>query len=449
MTLATAKGQKYLADFNALQDGATSDGAAWLTPLRRHAWSVFQELGFPTHRRGNELWKYTNLRPLDRATFAYPHEGAAGELTLAELKRHAPWSDEWTTLVFVDGHYSASLSRVPRDAAGVRAVSLAQAAGPQRAALEGALGTAAAVDGNPFVALNTAFLGDGAFVDVEPGREANAAVHLLFVTTAGGPPRVTYPRTLVRVGAAAGVTLIESYIGLGAKERFTDPVTEVLLEEGARVEHYRLVAENENTFHIGTTRVRLAADTTFTTVSFATGPAIGRNDLHAQLDGPGAECRLEGLYLTTNDQHLDNHISTTHATPHGTSHQFYKGILSGNSRAVFSGRVLVERDAQKTVADQKDLNLLLSKGAEIDTKPSLEIYADDVKCSHGATAGHTDPEALYYLQTRGINLKTARAMLIRGFAAEIVEKFKPAALREYVEKATDRAIPALEAAAHR
>jgi Fe-S cluster assembly protein SufD len=208
-----------------------------------------------------------------------------------------------------------------------------------------------------------------------------------------------------------------------------------------------VLVENEKTFHVGITRVYQSADSSFNQVFFGTGPAIGRNDVHTLLDAPGAECNLRVLYLTTNRQHLDNRISTTHAKPHGTSHQYYKGVLSGRSRAVFSGKVVVERDAQKTFADQKDLNLLLSKGAEIDTRPSLEIFADDVKCFHGATAGHVDPDSLFYMQSRGLDVETARAMLIRGFASEIVEDIGVLPLREYAERITERLMPSFHAGA--
>lgn len=440
MTLATARGEKYLADFKTLNE--TSPAPEWLAKLRQRGWDHFDSVGFPTERRGNELWKYTNLAPLDRGTFRIqpaPHDA----VTLDTARERAPWSDDWTTLVFIDGRYSDGLSH-RASSSGIEAINLSDVADSE--IVQANLARHASPDESAFSALNTAFLADGAFVQIPDDIDEKTPVHLLFMTTPGGS-RATFPRILVVAGANSRSTVIESYVSLGDDDGFTAPVAEFVLEPGASIDHFRVLVENERTFHIGTTRVYQADDTAFNSISFATGPRIGRNDLHTLLDAPGAECTLHGLYLTTNNQHMDNHISTTHAKPHGTSRQFYKGVLSGKSRAVFSGRVLVEKDAQKTEATQKDLNLILSHGAEIDTTPSLEIYADDVKCAHGATAGHTDPEALYYLQTRGIDATTAQAMLVRGFAAEIEDEITVEPLRDFVHRVIEATIPLLQAGA--
>jgi len=440
MTLATAGGEKYAADFKALTESRPA--ADWMAELRQRGWKHFDSIGFPTARRGNELWKYTNLAALDRAKFEF-HHGEPKTISAEALRERAPWSDDWSTLVFIDGRYSESLSQVSSDD-DVQVLNLSDAASNE--SLQKNLGTYAAVDENAFSALNTAFLADGGFIQIPDNHEDASPIHLLFLTTSRGS-RASYPRTLVVAGTNSRSTVIESYISLGDVGGFTAPVAEYVLNSGSGIDHYRVLVENEASFHIGNTRVYQLDNSTFTSTSFALGPKIGRNDVHVLLDAPGAECTLNGLYLTTGDQHMDNHISTTHAKPHGTSHQFYKGVLSGNSRAVFSGRVLVEKDAQKTQAFQKDLNLVLSHGAEIDTKPSLEIYADDVQCAHGATAGHTDPEALFYMQARGIDEVTAQAMLMRGFATEIVDMISVDGLRDYVHGIVEGAIPRLQAAA--
>ena len=437
---AATHGEQYLADYRALA-AASQNGASWLAPLRGKALDRFAETGFPTARRGNEKWKYTNVRPVDRVPFQRATGCASSQITTAEISAAAPWDDSWRTLLFVDGRYTGSYSTGPAD--GLVACNFSDATGADRALLESKIGRLASVDDDAFTALNTAFVDHGAFVYVPAGAEVEAPVHVLHVNTNAEEDRATYPRALVVAGRGSRLTLVETYTSIGDKRHFTDSVVEMVLEEGAQVDHYRILTENESTFHIGVTRVYQSDDSGLRSISFATGPAIGRNDLHVLLDGPGAECTLHGLYMTTNRQHLDNHISTTHAKPHGTSHQFYKGILAGRSRAVFSGNVLVEQDAQKSYADQKDLNLLLSKRAEIDTMPSLEIYADDVQCFHGATAGHVDENALFYLQSRGVDRDTAAAMLIRGFASEIVEEFGPPALRSYLEGITDRLLPGL------
>ena len=439
-TLAATHGERYLADYRALA-AASQNGSSWLTPLREKGWEHFARMGFPTARRGNEKWKYTNVRPVDRVPFQLATGRAASETTVDEVMAAAPWDDSWQTLLFVDGKYAGTHSTSNPD--GLTACNFADATGASRALLESNVGSLAPVEDDGFTALNTAFADHGAFVYIPAETEVENPVQILHVNTNAEDDRATYPRALLVAGRGSRLTLVETYISLGDRRQFTDSVFEMVLEEGAQVDHYRVLAENESTFHIGVTRVHQFNDSNLRSISFATGPAIGRNDLHVLLDGPGAECTLHGLYMTANRQHLDNHISTTHAKPHGTSHQFFKGILAGRSRAVFSGKVRVDQDAQKTFADQKDLNLLLSKRAEIDTMPSLEIFADDVECYHGATAGHVDESALFYLQSRGLDLDTAAAMLIRGFASEIVEEIEPPALRRYLERVTDRLLPEL------
>ncbi len=441
--IAATHGGQYLADYLDLSARAGRNGQDWLTPLRESGWAEFARLGFPTARRGNEPWKYTNVRPIERVPFRTAYDGNPADVTTAALQDAAPHGDEWNTLTFTDGRYDESLSSPVSN--GLTAANFDDAAGAGRALMERHVGRLAQVEGDAFAALNTAFMHDGAFVHVPDGVSVETPVHLLFASSNSAEDSATYPRALVVVGRGSSLTLVETYASLGQQRGFTDAVAEIVLEEGAQIDHYRVLTENEKTFHIGITRVYQASDSNFRSTSFATGPAIGRNDLHVLLDGGGSECTLQGLYMTANRQHLDNHISTTHAKPHGTSHQFYKGILSGRSRAVFSGKVVVERDAQKSYAEQKDLNLLLSKGAEIDTMPSLEIYADDVQCFHGATAGHVDESALFYMESRGIDHETAMAMLIRGFASEIVQQMGPEPLREYVERTTDRLLPQFSA----
>ena len=440
MALVKTRGDKYAFDFKALTESRSPSD--WLSELRQRGWEHFDAIGFPTARRGNELWKYTNLAPLERGEFEFRID-EPDLINLAEIQDQAPWSDDWTSLVFVDGIYSEKFSRVSTNNP-IRALNLSDAG--DDTVLQQQLGAYASAEESAFTALNTAFLRDGAFVQIPEGHSDGSVGHLLFLTTSERS-RVTYPRTLVVSGPNSQASIIETYISLGEESGFTAPVAEYVLGSGAHVDHYRVLAENEESFHIGTTRVYQSDNSHFASVAFSLGPKIGRNDIHTMLDATGAECTLNGLYFTNNDQHLDNHISTTHAKPHGTSHQFYKGVLSGDSRAVFSGRVLVEKDAQKTEADQKDLNLVLSHGAEIDTKPSLEIYADDVKCAHGATAGHTDPEALFYMQSRGIDQETAQAMLVRGFAAEISDTIGLETLRNYVEDMVEDTIPGLQATA--
>jgi Fe-S cluster assembly protein SufD len=446
MTTATPKAPNvpasYLADYRALQTTAPRDGAGpdWFGPLRQRAWELFSETGLPTARRGNERWKYTNLAALAKTGFVRA-EATGANPSLANIKAAAPWDDAWATAVLIDGRLSPALSRNLTGPATV--MGLAQAARERRDAIEPHLTRIAGMDEEQFTLLNTAFLSDGVFVHIPDGLALDRPLHIVFASTSGPQPRASHPRALILAGRNSSATVIESHVSLGAGARFSNPVVEVQLEDGAIVEHYRVMAENEASFHIGNTRVVQQANSRLNSVTFETGPAIGRNDVHVRLAAEGAESSLTGLYLTTNSQHIDNNISVTHEKPHGTSHQYFKGILSGKSHAVFSGTVVVQHGAQKTYADQKDMNLLLSHGAEIDTKPSLEILADDVKCFHGATAGHVDLDTLYYMRSRGLDLKTATSMLVRGFASEIVEQVKPEALSAYIESVTTRLLPEL------
>ncbi|MQG40509.1 MAG: Fe-S cluster assembly protein SufD, partial [SAR202 cluster bacterium] len=242
-------------------------------------------------------------------------------------------------------------------------------------------------------------------------------------------------------GKNTDVTVVESYVGPKDSEYFTNAVTEFSLADGARIDHYRLLLEGEKAFHVGTSRVKQEKDSSFNSASFALGTALARNDLQVLLDGPGAYCSLNGLYLTADNQHIDNLISIDHAQPHCTSRLNYKGILDGRSRAVFGGEVMVRRDAQKSDAEQTDKNLILSKLAEVDSKPSLLIYADDVKCNHGATAGHIDADTLFYLRSRGLDLDAASRMLVHAFASEIIDKVRPEPLRDYLDDLFSAAIP--------
>ena len=443
MTQAVTRFGNYLADFQALQRDSAAAGPAWLRDLRDLAWAKFAALGFPTARRGNEKWKYTNVAPLAKSSFAYSRELAPdGALEAGWLRNAAPLEKNWTNLVFVDGSYSRELSTGPEAALGYRAASLAAVMGNDGRAVEQHLARHASMDEDAFTALNTAFVRDGAFVHLPDGCAAALPIHLLFVTTGRVQPGVTFPRTLVLLGRHASATIVESYFSPTLGHYFTDAVTEIVLAEGAEVDHYRLLLESPGSFHVGTSRVHQSEESSLFSATFETGAAMVRNDFKVLLDGPGSRCTLNGLYLTSDNQHIDNLISIDHAKPLTTSRLSYKGILDGKSRAVFGGQVLVRKDAQKTDAHQTDRNLLLSKDAEVDSKPSLLIYADDVKCGHGATAGHIDENALFYLRSRGLDLETAGRMLVHAFAGEIIETVKLQPLRDFLSGFFLNAIPA-------
>jgi Fe-S cluster assembly protein SufD len=431
---------RYLADFRAFEKGSSAKAPPWLRQVRQQALSRFSELGFPTARRGNERWKYTNVGPIANAAFGYPFH-VSSVVKAADIQRVAPWHDSWTSVVFVNGRYSRTLSAAPVALDGARVTNLAEAVLADGDVIEKHLARHATFEDDGFTALNTAFLQDGAFVHLPEGESLPSPLHLIFVTTGDAQAIASYPRTFIVAGANSRLTVIETYVSLSPSRYFTDAVTEIVLSDGAQVEHYRLLLERADAFHVGTSRVYQSRDSTFSSTTFARGAAVGRNDFRVLLDGPGSSCFLNGLYVTSGTQHIDNYINIDHAKPHTTSRLYYRGILDGASRAVFGGIVLVRPGAVKVDSHQEDKNLILSEEAEVDSKPSLEIYADDVKCGHGATAGTVAEDAIFYMRSRGLDPETATAFLIKGFASEIIDAVRVRPLRSYLGRLVWRALP--------
>ena len=425
--------ETYFSSFAQLEKRLGADPPSWIHQIRRQAIERFGELGFPTTHQ--EKWKYTNVAPLVRIPFQAATEQAP-RLSARELAR-APLAEvAKNRLVFVNGVYSHELSSTVGLPGVVRASSLAEAlAGEagQSGKLEQHLAGYAAYDRQPFVALNTAFLEQGAFLRIPRGLVLEEPIHLLFVSTGDGVPQVSHPRNLILLDRESQAVVIESYVGLGEAVYFTNAVTEIVVDESAVVEHYKLQQESQRAFHVATVQVRQARSSVFTNHNISLGGALVRNDLTAVLDGEGAECTLNGLYLGTGRQHVDNHTTLDHARPHCGSREVYRGILDGKSTGVFNGGIVVRQDAQKTDAKQSNKNLLLSKEAVINTKPQLQIWADDVRCTHGATIGQIDQDALFYLRTRGIALQAARDLLTYAFASELLGRMKVEAVRGWVE----------------
>ncbi|MDA0262861.1 MAG: Fe-S cluster assembly protein SufD [Chloroflexi bacterium] len=443
MTTAPAKYAHYLADFQSLTEGPGAEAPAWLKSARDNAWTKFAATGFPTARRGNERWKYTNVGPIARTDFGYPLAPAPADGSEGLVPSYQVSGQTVFDLIYVDGVYSPGLSSPALDASGVVAASLAVAAGNDSLDLEGQVGRYAPPDDDGFAALNTAFLRDGAYVNVADDHAEKVVIRISYITSQSEDAnhKVTYPRTMIVAGRNTDITVVESYRGPQESVYFTNAVTEISVREGAKLDHYRLLLEGGKAFHVGTSRVIQEKDSSFSSASFALGTTLARNDLEVLLDAPGAYCSLNGLYLTADNQHIDNLISIDHAKPNCTSRLNYKGILDGKSRAVFGGTVMVRRDAQKSDAEQTDKNLILSNSAEVDSKPSLLIYADDVKCSHGATAGHIDADTLFYLRSRGLDLDTASRMLVHAFASEIINTVNLEPLQDYLNTLFAAAIP--------
>ncbi len=420
----------YLAAFEELEKRRRSSDGVWLRDLRRRALERFLELGFPTTRV--EEWKYTNVAPIARTCFQ-PAEPMA-PAPVAEMLSRAPFADlQCPRLVFVNGRHAPELSCLRGLPQGVKAGSLASAL--KEEAAEQHLARYAAFHSQAFVALNTAFFQDGAFVQIAPEAVLESPLHLLFVSTAADPPLLTHPRNLLLVGPHSQATIIEGYLGPEGGAYFTNAVTELVVEEGATLEHYKLEQESEQAFHVATVQARQARHSNLLDHSVCLGGALVRNDTASLLDGEGGECTLNGLYVTRGQQHVDNHTVLDHAQPHSSSREYYKGVLDGYSTGVFNGGIVVRKAAQKTDAIQSNKNLLLSEHAAINTKPQLQIWADDVRCTHGATIGQLDAEAIFYLRTRGIALEQARRLLTFAFANDVINRMKVEAVRLRLEKA--------------
>ncbi len=413
----------YSQDFAAAA-AAAPDGA--LGPLRQEAFDRFTELGFPTSR--DEDWRFTSVAPIARTAFRLAARGgrAPGGIGVPSWWR---LDESWPTLVFVNGWFSERLSNVSAAPRGVRAESLAGLSDGQPDALRRHLARHAPHSTDAFVALNTAFLADGAHVRSAEGTKVEQPLHLVFLSAPGREPTVSHPRVLVVAETGSRLTVIESYLGGPDGASLTNAVTEVVAADNAVVDHYKVVLEGEG-YHVGTTHFNQARDATVSSHVVTLGGAIVRNNITAVLDGEGGHCMLNGFYLVSGRRHVDNHLRVEHAKPHCDSREFFKGILEDQARAVFSGRIIVQKDAQKTDAKQTNMNLLLSEEAQVDSKPQLEIFADDVKCTHGATIGQVDDDAIFYLRARGLDERAARGTLVHAFAGESLDRIGPEALRE-------------------
>ncbi len=442
-TLADAATEKdvYLSEFNRLEKQLARGGRPAVQRLRRAAIARFDELGFPTSR--NEDWKFTSLTALTKVPFR-PAEPADDSLKAAQLS-NVLGMDAACRLVFVDGFFAPELSTATGLPSGVIVGNLAAAFDKSSETVEAHLGRHARFEEHAFIALNTAFFRDGAFLFVPKGKVVETPVHLVFVATAPAEPTVSYPRNLIVAGDNSRLTVVESYAGLADDVTFTNAVTEIVLGDGAAVDHCKVQQESASAFHIATTQVHLGRAANFASCYVGLGGGLVRNEARALFTGEGAECTLDGLYQLDGRQHMDNHTVIDHAVPHCASHELYKGVLGGQSRGVFNGKIFVREDAQKTDAKQTNKTLLLSADATINTKPQLEIYADDVKCTHGATVGQLDDEAIFYLRARGVGLEEARGLLTYAFANDVVGRVRVDSVRRRLEQAllTARGLPAL------
>jgi len=426
----TRSSKPTLPDLAGLDGAAMSQGPAWLTPLREAALARFNELGLPTPK--HEEWRFTNLAPLSKISFREPGASTAAVRPddVAAAGIDLPGA---VRLVFVDGRLVPGLSRLSGLPAGVTVAPLSEALKSHREQIEPHFARSVEQEQDAFAAMNTALIREGAFIHIPRGVALERPIILQSLTSAGTHPTVTHPRNLILIDEGAQATVIEDYAPLAAGDgpaHFTNALTEIVLGANAHAHHYFLERESPKAFNISTLRVQQHQGSDLSSHSVLLGGALVRNNVHITLDGERCESLLNGLFIPGQGQHMDNHMRVFHNKAHCNSRQYYKGVLDGNGRGVFSGRIFVAIDAQKTDAIQRNANLLLSPDAQIDTKPQLEIYADDVRCTHGATIGQLDPNSLFYLKARGLSDEAARAMLIFAFAGEGLDRMALEPLRD-------------------
>ena len=410
---------------------------AWLNDLRHAAFSFVLDRGFPTFK--DEDWRYTRIAPLLSIPFKPAQPGIDHCLSIDAIDQLAgnfggPATANGARLVFINGHFVPTLSSHERLKDGVRVESFGAilSKSPQDPTLSRLLSMDIPGDGHAFTALNLALTEDGAFIYIPPNTTVEEPISLVFLSDAGATPFVSHPRSVVFAGANSRATIIEVYTGILDHLYFTNAVTEMILEEGARIDHYKVQNETRKSFHIGLLNVRQGQGSHFLSHLTALGATIGRHEVRVALQAKEAQATLNGLYLPDSGQYLDNPTLIKHQASSCASHQLYKGVIDGEGRGGFYGRVVVAQDAMKTDARQSNKVLLLSESAQADTRPRLEIFADDVKCAHGATVGQLDDEALFYLRSRGIPLQNARGLLTHAFISEMLNLVRVKPLQSYL-----------------
>jgi Fe-S cluster assembly protein SufD len=429
-----------LGQFEAFVSNGASSAPAWLRSRREEAIQRFVELGFPTTKQ--EKWRFTSVRPITEQAFTL----SADTHTLApeQLEPFFLPIAGGIRLVFVNGAFVERLSSIPELANGVVIRPLSAALNKHGELIQQHLGKYAPIDDNPFAALNTAFATDGLFVHVPADTKLDDPLEVVYFTTGGDEPTMSHPRNLVVVERGGAIRLIETYGGVSGRPYLTNAVTEIAVADNARADCYRIQREGNQAYHVATTHSRQARDSEYSLTPIVFGAALSRHDIWMALDGEGGEGTLNGLYLADERQHIDHSTVIEHAVPNCDSHEYFNGILAGQSRTVFNGRIIVRRGAQKTDSKQTNNNLLLSENARAYSQPQLEIYADDVRCTHGATLGPLDDNALFYLRSRGMSAENARSLLTYGFGVEILNRVKIPEVREQIDSLVKARLAAVE-----
>ena len=432
MAVRTGPVERLVGAYNAWASNGAATAPAWLKDLRAGAIARFGALGFPTMKQ--EAWRFTSVAPIADDTFALARP-ATRKLVPRDIDDYVLSGTATHRLVFVNGFFDAGLSAISGLPAGVRVESLAAALVQSPDLVRQHLGKYSAIQDRPFPALNTAFVREGAFVHVPARINVERPIELVFVTVPeNGGPIVVHPRNLVVIDREAQASVVETYAAVGEASYWTNTVTEIAVGDGGRVDYHRVQRESPRAYHVASTETHQGRDSTVNFHAVAFGGALMRHDIGSVMAGPGGTLILNGLYLLTGDQHADHHTFIDHAAPHCESHEYFNGVLDEKSRGVFTGRIIVRPGAQKTDSKQTNNNLLLSSNAHADSQPQLEIYADDVKCTHGSTVGPLDPRALFYLQSRGVSEAEARRLLTYGFGAEILGRMEVAPLRAQLDR---------------
>jgi Fe-S cluster assembly protein SufD len=417
----------------ALEATANTPAPELLQDLRRRGRASFTSLGLPNRRQ--EEWRFTGLKGIEEGSFEHP---SAGVPRIDVTRRRVPGA---RLLVFVDGIFAPDVSEVGDlpDGVAISNLLLGATSGSEKVAEH--LGRLAPLHDHPFAALNSALIADGAFIHLPTGVQLDRPIHVIFIAGNENRSTVSAPRILVVAEAGSRAAIIEQHLGPGPS--LSCPVTEIVLDENAALDHVIVQEEDPSAHHLAVRQARLAAGSLYSAQAISLGGALARTDIGVVLEGEGAEASIDGLYLADSGQQADTHLTMRHASPRCESHQLYKGILGGRAKAVFSGRIIVDQDAQKTDANQSNRNLLLSEDAVVNSNPQLEIFADDVRCTHGSTVGQLDAEAIFYLRSRGIGRDQAMQVLTRAFAGEILDRIPVAELRARLETVVTERLAAM------
>ena len=422
----------YYEEFAAFEERFSKDEPDWFQEIRKAGMKQFGEQGFPTARRGNELWKYTNIGPIAKTLFQLPRVNPKNSFVLDSLTQEEVFGIHASTYLFIDGRFESELSSDPNKEQAPIVTTLHEALEKYPEVIQQHIGKCAVDEENAFIALNTAFFNDGMLIFVPDNLQVDEVINIVFVSSDSNLNIVNHPRVLVVTGENSKLSLMESFLSLGRNSVFNNSVTEIFAGKNSEIFHHKVLREHSEAFHVSMTRVWQDMGSYFNSTAIGGGSALTRNDYHVVLGQSESTCILNGLYITDGQEHIDNHITVSHLEPRTTSRQTFKGILSGDSRAVFSGKIHVHRNAAKSDAQQSDKNLILSKGAEVDSNPSLEILTDDVKCTHGATSGEVSEEAMFYIMSRGFDRQTALNILIRAFGDEIIDNIRNSSLKTYI-----------------